>query len=148
MRLLANSPAATTAYLACEEALDHGELPARQRESLALAVAEMNGAGYCLSAHYARARKAGLSEEEIRAARKASAVDPQTHALLQFALAVTLQRGEVSDADFRALRRAGFEDAQIAEIIAGIALNIFTNYFNGVARTEPDFPTPPARDSR
>jgi uncharacterized peroxidase-related enzyme len=138
--LLANSPAATEGYLACREALGRGQLTAQQRELLALAVAEINGSAYCLSAHHALARKAGLSEDDIRFARKATAADPRDDAMLRFAQAVTLQRGDISDDDFQTLKRARFTDGQIAEIIANIALNVFTNYFNVAARTEVDFP--------
>ena len=60
--------------------------------------------------------------------------------MLRFAQSVALQRGEISDADFQSLRLAGFTDALITEIISNIALNIFTNYFNCVARTDIDFP--------
>ena len=60
--------------------------------------------------------------------------------MLRFTQAVVLQRGEISDDDFQALRKAGFTDAQIVEIVANIALNIFSNYFNSVAKTEVDFP--------
>ncbi len=140
LHLLANSPAAFRAYVACAEALSQGQLTARQRELLALAVAEINGAGYCLSAHYALAKKLGLDDAEIRSARRAASPDPQMHAMLRFAQVVALQRGEISEADFQALRKAGFNDGLIAEIVANIALNIFTNYFNSLARTEVDFP--------
>ena len=140
LHLLANSPAALNAYVACAAALSQGQLTPRERELLALAIAEINGAKYCLSAHYALARKLGLSHEEIRAARRAASSDPHTHAMLRFAQAVTLQRGELSDVDFQSLRDAGFTDSLIAEIVSNIALNIFTNYFNSVARTEVDFP--------
>ena len=140
LRLLANSPAALNAYVACAGALSEGQLTPRQREVLALAIAEINGARYCLSAHYALARKLGLGDDEIRAARRATSLDPQTHAMLRFAQAVALQRGELSDADFQSLRQAGFTDALITEIVSHIALNIFTNYFNAVARTNIDFP--------
>jgi uncharacterized peroxidase-related enzyme len=140
LHLLANSPTALNAYLACAGALSQGQLTPRQRELLALAIAEINGAKYCLSAHYALARKLGLSHDEIRAARRATSADPQTHALLRFAQAVALQRGELSDADFQSLHQAGFTDSLIAEIVSNIALNIFTNYFNSVARTDIDFP--------
>ena len=140
LHLLANSPAATEGYLACYGALAGGRLTPRQRELLALAVAEINGSKYCLAAHGARAKEAGLSEDDIRFARKATASDPQEDAMLRFAQAVTLQRGDVSDADFNTLKRAHFTDGQIAEIVANIALNIFTNYFNVLARTEMDFP--------
>src|ERR1035438_9903252 len=67
LHLLANSPAALNAYVACAAALSQGQLTPHQRELLALAIAEINGARYCLSAHYAMARKLGLSHEEIRA---------------------------------------------------------------------------------
>jgi len=140
IHLLANSPAVTESYLACQGALAQGQLTVRQRELLALAVAEINGSNYCLSAHSALAKKAGLSEDDIRFARKATAADPQDDTMLRFAQAVTLQRGDVSDADFHTLKRARFTDGQITEIIANIALNVFTNYFNVVARTDVDFP--------
>ena len=38
------------------------------------------------------------------------------------------------------LVQAGYSDAEITEIVSHVALNIFTNYFNHVARTEVDFP--------
>jgi uncharacterized peroxidase-related enzyme len=144
LHLLANSPAALNAYAACAEALSRGQLTPRHRELLALTVAEINGAKYCLSAHYTLARKLGLDDNEIRAARRATSADPQTHAMLRFAQSVALQRGEISDADFHALRLAGFSDSLVAEIVSNIALNIFTNYFNCIARTDIDFPLPKA----
>ena len=140
LHLLANSPAALDAYLACAGSLSQGQLTPRQRELLALTITEINGARYCLSAHYALARKLGLDENEIRAARRATSADPQTHAMLRFAQSVALQRGELSEADFQSIREAGFTDALITEIISHIALNIFTNYFNSIARTDNDFP--------
>ena len=140
LHLLANSPAALQAYVGGFGALSRGQLTPRQRELLALTVAEINGAQYCLSAHYALARKLGLEDAEIHAARRAVSIDPSAQAMLRFAQVVTLQRGEISEADFQGLRQAGFDDSQVAEIVANIALNIFTNYFNSVARTEIDFP--------
>ncbi len=140
LRLLANSPAATAAYKGFANPLANGQLTGRQRESLALLIAEINGSSYCLSAHYALAKKAGVTEDEMRAARKATASDAQTRALLRFTQEVVLQRGEISDGDFQALRHAGFNDALIAEVLANIALNLFTNYFNSVVRTDVDFP--------
>src|SRR5664279_4050185 len=66
LHLLANSPAALNAYLASTGALSQGQLTPQQRELLALAIAEINGARYCLFAHYAAARKLGLDDKEIR----------------------------------------------------------------------------------
>ena len=63
--------------------------------------------------------------------------------LLRFARTVLEKRGVIEDADIAAVREAGFGDAEIAEVVAHVALNIFTNYFNNVAGTTIDFPKAP-----
>jgi len=50
----------------------------------------------------------------------------------------------VTDRDLDAVRAAGFDDGVIAEVVAHVALNIFTNYLNHVAGTDIDFPKVPA----
>ncbi len=138
--LLANSPASLRAYIRADAALVRGQLTPRQRQQVALAVAEINGSSYSLSAHYEAGKNLGLTQEEMQLARNATATDPKAETMLRFTQAVVLQRGEISDEDFQALRKTGFTDAQIVEIVANIALNIFSNYFNSVAKTEVDFP--------
>ena len=140
LQVMANSPASLRAYIRADAALLRGQLKPRQREQIALAVAEINGSSYNLSAHYDTGKSLGLTHHEMQLARNATAEDPKAQSMLRFTQAVVLQRGEVSDEDFQALRKAGFSDAQIVEIVANIALNIFSNYFNSVARTEVDFP--------
>ena len=54
------------------------------------------------------------------------------------------KRGLVTDADVAAVREAGGGDAEIAEVVAHVGLNTFTNYFNTVADTTIDFPKAPA----
>jgi len=140
LQVMANSPASLRAYIRADAALVRGQLTPRQREQVALAVAEINGSSYSLSAHYDSGKRLGLTDHEMQLARNATAVDPKADTMLRFTQAVVLQRGEISDDDFHALRKAGFTDAQIVEIVANIALNIFSNYFTSVARTEVDFP--------
>ena len=140
LQVMANSPASLRAYIRADAALVRGQLTPRQREQVALAVAEINGSSYSLSAHYDTGKRLGLTDHEMQLARNATAVDPKADTMLRFTQAVVLQRGEISDDDFHALRKAGFTDAQIVEIVANIALNIFSNYFTSVARTEVDFP--------
>lgn len=140
LRLLAHSRAAFKAYVGMGEALGQGKLTRCQRERIALAVAEINGSVYGLSAHYAGAREAGLGEDEIRLARQSRSHDPQAAAMLRFVQSMTLQRGEISDADFASLAQAGFAPDEILEIISNIALNIFADYCNNAVRTEVDFP--------
>ena len=140
LQLMANSPASLRAYVRAEAALVCGQLTPRQRRQVALAVAEINGSTYSLSAHYDAGKSLGLTHHEMQLARNATAADTKAETMLRFTQAVVLQRGEISDDDFQALRKAGFADGQIIEIVANIALNIFCNYFNSVAKMEVDFP--------
>lgn len=140
MSSLANSPAALEAYLGMSGALATGVLNARFREQLALTIGQANSCEYCLSAHSTIGKMAGLNPEEIYQSRQAHAADPKRDAGLQFAQKLVIQRGVVSDTDLTTVREAGFNDAEITEIIAHVALNTFTNYFNHVAGTTVDFP--------
>lgn len=139
-RAMANSPAALDGYLQLSGALAKGTLSTRIREQIALAVAEANGCDYCLAAHTAVAKAAGLTAEQTRDARRASLVDPRTAAIVRFARRLIDVRGQVSEADLAAVRSAGWDDGTIAEVIANVALNVFTNYFNVAAATDLDFP--------
>ena len=137
---MAQSPTVAKAYLAFSQALSEGLLCAKMRERIALTVAQANDCEYCLAAHSAIGGKAGLTAEDIAKARQGTSDDPQTAAALAFARKVVTLRGEIIDADFKAVRDAGNSEAEIAEIVANVALNLFTNYFNHVADTEVDFP--------
>ena len=139
-KTMATSPAVLEGYLNFGAALGSGTLNAKLREQIALLTAEVNGCGYCASAHSALGKMAGLGDEAIQAARKGHASDHRTTAALQFARNVIINRGEVSDAEVQAVKDAGFSEGEIGEIIANVALNIFTNYFNLIAQTEIDFP--------
>jgi len=142
-RTLANSPAALEAYLAFNKALFKGKLSAPLREQIALTVAEANGCGYCLAAHTAIGKSVGLEEKAILASRRAEAENGREGAALRFAKKLIQVRGRASEEDLNAIREVGFSDGEIAEIVANVALNVFTNYFNLVAGTEVDFPAVP-----
>ncbi len=140
-RITANSPAALEGYLSLNGALAKGTLDARTRERIALAVAEINGCDYCLSAHtYLATNVAKLDEAEIAANRAGTSQDDKARAAVQFAAQIVRNRGHVADADVAAVKAAGFDDAQVVEIVAHVALNILTNYLNGVLGTDIDFP--------
>ena len=140
-RLVANSPAALEGYLGLNGALGKGALDARTRERIALAVAEINGCSYCLSAHtYLGKNLAKLDEAELAANRRGASNDPKADAAVRFAVKVVNNRGHVSDTDLAAVRMAGYSDAQIIEIVLHVALNTLTNYVNEVAKTDIDFP--------
>ena len=140
-RVLANSAAGLEGYLGLNGALAKGELDAKTRERIAIAVAEVNGCGYCLSAHtYIGKNVAKLDDAEITANRSGASNDLKANAAVRFAVKVVNARGHVNDTDIAAVKAAGFDDAQVVEIVLHVALNTLTNYVNEVAKTEIDFP--------
>lgn len=140
IRTLAQSPAVLDAYLALSKALSSGTLSAALQEQIALTVAGENHCDYCASAHTLVGRNAGIADDELAANLQGRSSDPHTQAILKLTQAIVVKRGFVSDQDLTEARLAGVSDAEIAEVTAGVAKNIFTNYFNHVAQTEVDFP--------
>lgn len=139
MATMGTSPAVLEGYLNFSGALGTS-LNAKLREQIALTVAEINGCGYCASAHSAIGKMVGLDEHSVEDARRASSHDAKVDAALKFASALVVSRGKVSDADLETVKNAGFTEKEISEIVANVALNIFTNYFNETAGTVVDFP--------
>ena len=140
-RLISNSPAALEGYVALNGALNKGSLPAATRERIALAVAEENGCSYCLSAHsYLGKTLAKLDDAEITANRRGASNDPKADAAVRFAVKLVRERGHVGEDEVRAVKAAGYDDAQVIEIVLHVALNTWTNFINVAGGTEIDFP--------
>jgi len=139
-RLVGQSPASLEGFLGLNGALGK-TLNVKTRERIALAVAQVNGCDYCLSAHsYLAANLAKLDEAEIAAARRGHSNDAKADAAVAFARKVAETRGKVADTDLAAVRMAGFNDAEIVDIVLNVAVNFLTNLINNVADTEIDFP--------
>jgi uncharacterized peroxidase-related enzyme len=145
-RLIGNSPAALEGYVNLSTALGKGTLSLQTREGIALTVAAINGCSYCLSAHsYIGKNLAKLDDAEIAANRAGGSLDAKVDAALRFAAKAARERGHVSDADVEAVKAAGYDDAQVIEIVLHVALNTLTNFVNEVAATDIDFPLVSAR---
>ena len=139
-RAVANSTAALKSMWGSFGALGGGVIPPKLGEQIAVAIANRNACEYCLAAHTALGRKAGASGDEMSAAQDGQSQDPKTAAALRFALRVVEGRGQIETADVEALRAAGFNDEEIVEILAHVALNLFTNYVNVAFAVPVDFP--------
>ena len=139
-RAVANSPAALKSMWSAFGALGSGVIAPNLGEQIAVAVADRNACEYCLAAHTALGRKAGASAEEMQRAQAGESADAKTQAALHFALKLVNDRGQVDDADVKALREVGFGDEEIVEILAHVALNLFTNYVNVAFAVPVDFP--------
>src|SRR6201998_3213821 len=140
-KVMANSPALLKSWLALSGAVAGGTLPAPVRAPLAISTAQLNGCEYCLSAHtYIGANIAKVEPAELDSARKGQSNDSHVAARLKLANATAENAGDVDDADIEAAREAGVTDEEIGEIVANLALNILTNYFNVLAHVDNDWP--------
>jgi uncharacterized peroxidase-related enzyme len=128
-------------YLGLSSALASGRIRPAIAERIALAVAESNGCSYCLSAHsFVAERVLKIPADEITLARTYRSSDAKAQAALRFAQAVLRGRGEVPAEEFDAARAVGITDAELAEIVAHVALNVLTNFFNHAFEIDIDYP--------
>lgn len=139
-RTMANAPASFQGFSVLSGALEAGVLPFETRYEIAIAVSELNGCPYCLSAFTAIGRANGMKDETLAMCRTAGSTDPKIDAMLKFAAAIVRARGSVTDEDFRKVKSGGCSDEEILEIVANVALFTFANYVNLVIGTEVDFP--------
>lgn len=135
-----HSPAVLDFYMQGSGALKNTSISGALREQIALVVAGLNGCDYCASAHTAIGKGEGLSDDETQMNLKGQASDAKAQAALDFAAKIVKTRANITDADLDAFKAAGWSDAEALEIVAVVAFNIFTNYFNHVADTDVDFP--------
>lgn len=140
IRVLANSPSTLAGFVSLNSNLGRGKLDLQTRERIALAMAEANACQYCVSAHTVLADQAGLDEAEIQAARAGSSSDTKADAAVKFARSVLDSKGEVATGELQAVREAGFDDEEIVEIIAHVAVNTWSNFLGKVGRIDIDFP--------
>jgi uncharacterized peroxidase-related enzyme len=139
-RTMANSPAALDGYLKFRGALVTGVLSPRVREQIALLTAAINGCVYCVSAHTFRGGKIGMDQNELVETQRGRSDDAKENTILKLVTTMMKKSGHLSDADFQQAKAAGVTDEELGEIVAHVALNVFSNYFNHVAEPELDFP--------
>lgn len=135
-----NSAAALEGVLHIGEVLSKGQLTAAEIEAVKLVVSEAYGCNYCLAVHSLLGRKAGLTEEELIGIRRGTSPQAKIGALVRFVNAVIQPKARISDGEVRAVKAAGYNDAQITETLLTVAQTVFTNLFNRVHQTPLDFP--------
>ncbi len=140
LRCMAHSPRVLKAYLDFSKILDKSLLSKQIREQIAIAVAGAGDCEYCLSAHIAFSELLGLAQDEIAENIRGHSHDPKTARILKFAVEMVTTRGRVGDKALEGLRSIGLNEAEIAEIVAVVCFNIFSNYFNRTARPKLDYP--------
>lgn len=140
LKVFANSPVALRAFLGLHGIANGGTLDAPTRERIALALAQQNGCEYCVSAHTAIGRKAGLSGDEMTAARNGGSEDAQAAVAVKFAQSLMEKKGEISAVELAEIRGAGYSESDIVEIVTHVGMNFLTNILGKASRVEIDFP--------
>jgi AhpD family alkylhydroperoxidase len=127
---LAGSPAALRAYARFRSELRHGKLTLATLERIALAVAEYYGSEPGIAMHSRAARAAGLAIDEVAQARQFSSKDPREAVLLQYLQTLLENKGRAPMHLHEEAREAGWDDEQILEAIAAVALEGFSAMVN------------------
>jgi AhpD family alkylhydroperoxidase len=128
--VLAGSPAALRAYARFRSELRHGKLPAATLERIALAVAEYYNSEPGVALHSRAARGAGVAVDEVALARQFRSNDPREAALLRYLESLLQEQGRPPMHLHEEAREAGWDDEQILEAIAAVALEGFTAMIN------------------
>lgn len=140
LKAFANSPAALKAFLGLHGIAGDGSLDPQTRERIALALAQQNSCEYCLSAHTAIGRKAGLDSAEIEANRSGGSRDEKAAVAVRFARSLVAHMGEITTAELVEMRNAGYSESDIVEVITHVGMNILTNMLGKAGRIDIDFP--------
>jgi len=127
--VLAGSPAALRAYARFRSELRHGTLSLATLERIALAVAEHYGSEQGIMTHSRAARAAGLGLDEVAGARQFTSKDPREAALLRY-LQALVEQGQPPIYLHEEAREAGWEDEQLLEAIAAVAIESFVAMVN------------------
>jgi len=143
--VLAGSPAVLRAYARFRSELRNGSLPYATQQRIALAVAEHQGSEYGLTTLQRTARDAGLGLDEIALAREFDSYDAKEAALLRFVKAVLESDGPPKRHFQEEAREAGWEDEQILEALAHVALATFGNIMTRAGEVPNDGSTEDSR---
>jgi alkylhydroperoxidase family enzyme len=145
LALLAHSPKVLGTYLNLTDAFN-SQLTERLRDLISITVAQVTGGDYLLSFAHVLAKRQGLTDEQMNAARHGESSDVKTAAVLRFAAKAAREHGRVSEGDLAAVREAGYTDAELVAIVAYISFSVFRVYFNLMAQTSIDFPVVKSAD--
>jgi len=140
LKIFANSPSALRAFLGLHGIANEGSLDLQTRERIALSVAQQNSCEYCVSAHTAIGKKAGLTGAEIEANRAGTSQDAKAAVAVKLARSLIEHQGDITTAELIEARNAGYTDADIVEIITHVGMTLLTTILGKASRVEIDFP--------
>ena len=116
-------------------------LKAKEREVVNLVTSQINGCGYCQAAHTALGKMNGFTDEQIIELRKGSAsFDSKLNALAKFTASAVENRGRATEESKEAFFTAGYDEANMIDVVVVIGDKIMSNYLHNLTGFEIDFP--------
>lgn len=137
--VLADSPAALTAYQEISTHLGNSDLTPTEQQVVALAASRENNCTYCVAAHTTLAQMGNVDADIVTSLRNGTVIsDPKLEALRVFTQKVVNQRGDLSPADIEAFASAGYSQKHALSVIVGVAMKVLSNYTNHIFSPELD----------
>lgn len=116
-------------------------LKAKEREVINLVTSQINGCRYCQSAHTVLGKMNGFTDEQIIEIRKGSAsFDSKLDALVKFTESAVENRGRASEESKDAFFEAGYDEANMIDVVMVIGDKIISNYLHNLTGFAIDFP--------
>lgn len=116
----------------------------KEKEIVNLVVSQYNDCYYCQSAHTVIAGLNGFNNDQILEIRQGSAkFDAKLDALAKFTLAAVSSKGKVTSQDRENFFNAGFDEANLIDVVINIGDKMMSNYIHNMAGFEVDFPNAP-----
>ena len=143
--VLAGSPAVLRSYARMRSELRNGSLAYATQQRFALAVAEHQGSEYALSTLQRSARDAGLGLDEIALAREFDSRDEKVSMLMRYVKSLVETDGSPPRHLLEETREAGWEDEEILEAVAHVALATFGNIMTRAGEVPNDGSTEDSR---
>lgn len=126
-------------YLTLMGLFDKTELTETERQINLMTNNRLNGCSYCMAAHTAVSKMAGVDEDVIAALRSGKTLaDTKLEALRTFSVIVHETRGHPTEAQVDALLVAGYTKQTVLEVIVGTSLKVLSNYTTPIVKPEVD----------
>lgn len=140
---IGHSPNALQNYLAYQNGNSKGAFNAKIREAVNLAISEVNGCHYCLSAHTAIGKMNGFSEEEILQLRAGTHPDEKLNVITNLVADIQKTHGHPSKNLLEKFFGLGYDEGALVDLLALVADKVFANYLNNISNVAIDFPVAP-----
>lgn len=112
----------------------------KEKETIKLAVSEVNGCNYCLAAHTAIAKKNGFSDEDTMKLRDGSIEDEKLRTLSKLATETARNAGKITQESRDAFFELGYEEKDLVDFLAVVLSVTFTNLVHNATEIPVDFP--------